>query len=493
LITLLKRKMAEPTVPHRLFTLEKEGTNDDDQDLEDDDDREELADDEKDRDTTAPTTPEPPTEDGYQGEVDVYQESMQHIRGKKRARRAKGKKKKQKTSLMITNDDGTDSTTQHVEGPPGALPRKKVYLRPSNNPLLRAPKNSTQFIIDDHENSQHFMSFQRDEDQEGVELSEEEINRLNSLEEREAEKRVSASSGKNAGDFWIDPFRNAYSEKDFDTVYENAHQEQVYSWERTKIMEEIAILELKQKRLITMLSQIDPVIYLQKLQQELSALQETNRRLKLTNIAERLERNQRGGSRTSSPRLPDSTSGELRSRDSTSASNSSSSSSSSTGDEEDNGSELNIGGCSSGCCLASPRLRCDVANLKDVEEEKEEGGHSGAIVKASAEDPAKGGVKNPYEAEAGSGTKVCPESTESAALNPESAQKEKDKENLPRKEEIKAGPLMGGKEDQISEDKKSCPQSVEKLAQKTDPEEVKEEKIALERKEESSENKSSKL
>ena len=134
-----------------------------------------------------------------------------------------------------------------------------------------------------------------------------------------------------------------------------------------------------------------------------------------------------------------------------------------------------------------------MANLKDVEEEKEEGGHSGAIEKASAENSAKDGVKNPYEVEAGSGTKVCPESTESAALNPESAQKEKDKENLPRKEEIKAGPLMGGKEDQISEDKKSCPQSVEKLAQKTDPEEVKEEKIALERKEESSENKSSKL
>ena len=52
------------------------------------------------------------TQEGYQGEVDVYQESIQHIRGKKRARRAKGKKKKQKTSLMITNDDGTDSTTQ---------------------------------------------------------------------------------------------------------------------------------------------------------------------------------------------------------------------------------------------------------------------------------------------------------------------------------------------------------------------------------------------
>ena len=37
-------------------------------------------------------------------------------------------------------------------------------------------------------------------------------------------------------------------------------------------------------------------------------------------------------------------------------------------------SDLNIGGCSSGCCLASPRRRCDadVANLEDVEEEQEE-------------------------------------------------------------------------------------------------------------------------
>jgi len=325
--------------------------------------KEEQEYEEKDRDTTAPTTPEPPAEDGYQGEVDIYQESIQHIRGKKRARRAKGKKKKQKTNLMITNDDGTDSTTQHVEGPPGVPPVKKVYLRPSNNPLLRAPKNSTQFIIDDHENSQHFMSFQ---DQDGGEVSEDEVNRLSSIEEREAERVM----GKDQGDFF-DPFQNAYSEKDFDTVYENAHQEQVYSWERTKIMEEIAVLELKQKRLISMLSQIDPVVYLQKLQQELVALQETNRRLKLTNIAERLERNQRGGSRTSSPRLPDSTSGELQSPGTTSATNSSSSSSSSS-DDEDLESDVNLGGCSSGCCLASPRPRCDVADMRDVEEEEKD-------------------------------------------------------------------------------------------------------------------------
>jgi len=484
--------MAEATISHRPFTPEEEGRNEDDQDLEeDDDDREELADDEKDRDTTAPTTPEPPTEDGYQGEVDVYQESIQHIRGKKRARRAKGKKKKQKTSLMITNDDGTDSTTQHLEGSPGAPPRKKVYLRPSNNPLLRAPKNSTQFIIDDHENSQHFLSFQRGEDQE--ELSEDEMNRLNSVEERETEKRV--VGGKDAGDFWIDPFRNAYSEKDFDTVYENAHQEQVYSWERTKIMEEIAILELKQKRLITMLSQIDPVIYLQKLQQELSALQETNRRLKLKNIAERLERNQRGGSRTSSPRLPDSTSGELRSRDSTSLSNSSSSSSSSTGDEDnDEESEVNIGGCSSGCCLASPRRRCDVANLNDVEEENE-GGPLGPVEKANEEEDSveKIGTKNP---EVGPDVKEVTKSSSKfegsdATLDLEKTggdnsqiEGKKDEENLERVlpggdiGETNATPSTGhGKEVEISET--SRPENAGETTLKKETEAGKEEKLAL--------------
>ena len=56
-------------------------------------------------------------------------------------------------------------------------------------------------------------------------------------------------------------------------MYETAHQEEVYSWERAKIIEEITVLEIKQKQLINMLSQIDPVIYLQKLQQELSSLQ----------------------------------------------------------------------------------------------------------------------------------------------------------------------------------------------------------------------------
>ena len=143
---------------------------------------------------------------------------------------------------------------------PLANPQKKVYLRPSNNPLLRAPKNSTQFIIDDHENSHHFLSFE-----ERREREEEEERQDRAMEERVKEQdRISPDDDH----FWAE-----YSERDFESVYETAHQEEVYSWERAKIIEEITVLEMKQKQLINMLSQIDPVIYLQKLQQELSSLQ----------------------------------------------------------------------------------------------------------------------------------------------------------------------------------------------------------------------------
>ena len=49
--------------------------------------------------------------------------------------------------------------------------RSTVNLRPTNNPLINAPKNSTQFIIDDHEDSNLFWKFDaqppQEEDEEG--------------------------------------------------------------------------------------------------------------------------------------------------------------------------------------------------------------------------------------------------------------------------------------------------------------------------------------
>ena len=43
--------------------------------------------------------------------------------------------------------------------------KPQVYLRPTNGPLLNAPRNSTQFIIDDHENNQGFMNFDQHQQQ----------------------------------------------------------------------------------------------------------------------------------------------------------------------------------------------------------------------------------------------------------------------------------------------------------------------------------------
>ena len=85
-----------------------------------------------------------------------------------------------------------------------------MYLRPSNNPLLRAPKNSTQFIIDDHESSQHFLDF-RGEEVEGREGEEEEVGK--------EQEEVEAKPGPDDDHFWTE-----YSERDFESVYETAHQ-----------------------------------------------------------------------------------------------------------------------------------------------------------------------------------------------------------------------------------------------------------------------------
>merc|ERR1712106_149828 len=336
---------------------------------------------------SSPATPEPPGESATPEAPGCSKDSdstpLNQGRGKKRHRRAKGKKKKQKTSLMITNEDGTNSTAAATKQ------QKKVYLRPSNNPLLRAPKNSTQFIIDDHENSNLFWNFDAHPDEEstrdgtegdvGEDVVGVDTQEVVENHPRDGQPRQNQGMAVMPGQFFglsdsdrfspdDDNFWAAYSERDFESVYETAHQEEVYSWERGKIIDEISVLEIKQKQLINMLSQIDPLIYLQKLQHELLALQEQNRQLKLINIAERLERQARGGgSSTSSPRLPDSTTereGE-ESKDTIAESE----------DTEESGDESDGGGCSSGCCLADKcsNNSCEEETVQQRMEELEEG------------------------------------------------------------------------------------------------------------------------
>jgi len=252
-------------------------------------------------------------------------------RGKKRHRRAKGKKKQQRTNLMIPNFDGTDSTYKDDD-----KGKKKVYLRPSTNPLLKAPKNSTQFIIDDHENSNLFWDFNRVKETEDKVANEASNFHVDGYLLEQAEQ-----TNLDEEHFMIE-----YEEKDFESVYKNAHHEEVNSWDESKIVEQLSASEARHKQLMNLLSQIDPMSYLEKLQKELLVLQEENRNLKLVNIALRLEREQEHQQHDvkDSPRLPDSTSRDTESDTSDSEDSSSSSDSDSTCSSAE-------GGCESGCCL----------------------------------------------------------------------------------------------------------------------------------------------
>ena len=307
-------------------------------------------------------SPGTPPHDGAGGQ-DGREEGLQRSRGKKRHRRAKGKKKKQKTNnLMITNDDGTNSTA----GASSLPQQKKVYLRPSNNPLLKAPKNSTQFIIDDHENSNLFWNFNLQRSEALTDCKVMVGNELESGGEESndgclrVDEEVRSDADKVSPD--DDSFWTAYSERDFESVYESAHQEEIYSWNRARILEEIAVLEKKQKKLIEMLSQIDPLIYLEKLQKELVALQEQNRQLKILNLAEREDRQRRGRlSSNSSSRMPDSTT-EMEGEEGKDTNNDVSDT------EDDSEDDSASGGCSSGCCLAQPCDNDVALRLQEVEQ-----------------------------------------------------------------------------------------------------------------------------
>lgn len=149
-----------------------------------------------------------------------------------------------------------------------------MYLRPTDGPLLNAPKNSTQFIIDDHENSNLFFNF-------------------DSGAASKSESAIASSSARSPDD---DTFWAEFSERDFQSVYESAHQEEVSRWDRQKLCCEITAMERRQKELVNILSRLDPEMYLRKLQAKLMSLQDTNRSLK--------EENKKLG-----PDLPDSTVG----------------------------------------------------------------------------------------------------------------------------------------------------------------------------------------
>lgn len=147
--------------------------------------------------------------------------------------------------------------------------RHQVYLRPTNGPLLNAPRNSTQFIIDDHEHSNGYFNFENDRAGPAPAVPISTQPRMNAR--HAGQENLSPDDDT----FWAE-----YSERDFQSVYETAHQEEIAEWDRKKLYDEIQALERRQKDLVNILARLDPEIYLQKLQSELLTLQEANRGLK---------------------------------------------------------------------------------------------------------------------------------------------------------------------------------------------------------------------
>jgi len=326
-------------------------------------------------------------------------------KAKRRHRRAKGRKRKHKWSLMITNEDGTDFSSSGAGGgphqtptPPPVKQTKLITLRPTN-PLLNAPRNSTQFIIDDHENSNLFWNFEAqpapiDQQQRGLVLA----------GAGGASVRPGLDSERYSPD--DESFWTQYSERDFEDVYETAHQEEILGWEKERIVREIATMERRQKQLIELLAAVDPIVYLEKLQGELLSLQEVNRQLKLVNIAEklhrqeRLERGEQDDSSDSDSRLPDSTSQEAERpgvRPNTKQ------------DDNNDDDEDDKGGCASGCCLAEPcedaacleQQMLDQQMLDDQDEDEEEDGRQHQIERQDKDSQKENMVKDKKDRQQG--------------------------------------------------------------------------------------------
>lgn len=114
----------------------------------------------------------------------------------------------------------------------GGISNRKpmLILRPNRGPLMNAPRNSTQFIINDHEEGGD------EEIQDPSRYQESYLSTITGRSNRTPKTNWTDNFQPSPDDdtFWAD-----YLERDFQTVYESAHREDVANWDRTKLVEEI--------------------------------------------------------------------------------------------------------------------------------------------------------------------------------------------------------------------------------------------------------------
>ncbi|KAJ1530873.1 hypothetical protein ONE63_005716 [Megalurothrips usitatus] len=137
--------------------------------------------------------------------------------------------------------------------------------QPSLRPIIvpKAPENSTQFLIDDHEESSQFFNF---------EDNYKSPTWCGPMDDPDAYFPADCDEDEDA-------FSHMYYMRDFESEYQSAREEVLLDWSRELLFDEIQKLERKARTLEELLSLRDPYKYLASLQEQLIQLQEENRRL----------------------------------------------------------------------------------------------------------------------------------------------------------------------------------------------------------------------
>jgi len=179
------------------------------------------------------------------------------------------KKHRQKRRHRHYNKPYTSGVSKSYSG---EKKNKLLILRPNRCP--DAPRNSTQFIIDDHEDEEKNNARLPQEKQDSKPNS-----GCNVIDEPSSNDDFQPSPDDDT--FWAD-----YLERDFQTVYESAHREDVEKWDKSKLIEEIKRLEKRHKELVSKLSRVDPEIYIRRLQSRVISKQKHNSRLRARVVAD---------------------------------------------------------------------------------------------------------------------------------------------------------------------------------------------------------------
>lgn len=130
---------------------------------------------------------------------------------------------------------------------------QRPLLRPAGSQVPRAPENSTQFIMDNHENSNLFYNFDSTKE---------------SSEEEEVNKTPTTS--------------NLFAVNDFEKAYRSAHEESIMNCNVDELKSAIVNLESRCANLQNKIA-ARPSILLDNLQALLIELQEENKHLKQEN------------------------------------------------------------------------------------------------------------------------------------------------------------------------------------------------------------------